>query len=72
MAHIICIVCCYFVCSVDSLILKPLDDLFYAMLDDGASSANNSEAMAARSRIPVMFDDPLPQNNPIDAYFTRD
>lgn len=72
MAHIIYIVCCYFVCSVDSLILKPLDDLFHAMLDDGASSANNNEAMAARSRIPVMFDDPLPQNNPIDAYFTRD
>ncbi|KAL7548768.1 hypothetical protein ACHAWF_012029 [Thalassiosira exigua] len=61
--------------DLDSLILKPLDDLFLAMLGEGggndaADEARSKEVVAARSRIPVMFDDPLPKS--IDAYFTRD
>jgi hypothetical protein len=51
--------------DLDSLILKPMDDLYDAML-----LAN--DANPAKSRIPVMFDEPLPRNNPIDAFFTRD
>lgn len=50
--------------DLDSLILKPLDDLFDAMLEGPTASS--------AGRIPVMFNDPLPQNNPIDAFFTRD
>jgi hypothetical protein len=48
--------------DLDSLILRPLDDLFDAMLD------GNSE----NGKIPVMFDENLPDKNPIDAFFTRD
>lgn len=74
--------------DLDSLVLKPLDDLFLAMLGTGdkydgvmiASRVSTSgggdepfstEVTEARSRIPVMFDDPLPARS-IDAYFTRD
>lgn len=76
--------------DLDSLVLKPLDDLFLAMLgtndnndDDIASSGDqgggnatdgakfSTEVSEARSRIPVMFDNPLPVKS-IDAYFTRD
>ena len=76
--------------DLDSLVLKPLDDLFLAMLgtndnnDDGIASSGDqgggnatdgakfsTEVSEARSRIPVMFDNPLPVKS-IDAYFTRD
>ncbi|KAL7479831.1 hypothetical protein ACHAW6_005553 [Cyclotella cf. meneghiniana] len=50
--------------DLDSLILKPLDDLFDAMLE--------GPTVSSAGRIPVMFNHPLPQNNPIDAFFTRD
>ncbi|KAL9187354.1 hypothetical protein ACHAXT_001457 [Thalassiosira profunda] len=62
--------------DLDSLVLKPMDDLFHAMLGDkGGSSGSgggvSKEVAEARSRIPVMFNDPLPEKS-IDAYFTRD
>lgn len=58
--------------DLDSLILKPLDDLFLAMLGGGGGGGGIPEEMAeARSRIPVMFNDPLPTPS-IDAYFTKD
>jgi len=47
--------------DLDSLVIKPLDDLFDAMLDD---------EKRAHSRIPVMHGDSLPQK--IEAFFTRD
>lgn len=62
--------------DLDSLILKPLDDLFIAMLGDNNSSSGNGElskeVKEAQSRVPVMFNDPLPESNKLDAYFTRD
>ncbi|KAL7524410.1 hypothetical protein ACHAXR_001557 [Thalassiosira sp. AJA248-18] len=68
--------------DLDSLVLKPLDDLFLAMLggagdDDNNNNQGNSggqfskEVAEARSRIPVMFNEPLPTKS-IDAYFTKD
>jgi hypothetical protein len=71
--------------DLDSLVLKPMDDLFLAMMGTNAEhrsdivSGNGNtdglfsskETTDARSRIPVMFDNPLPGNS-IDAYFTRD
>lgn len=63
--------------DLDSLVLKPMDDLFHAMLDNndnniagGGSGVVSKEATEARSRIPVMFNEPLPKS--IDAYFTKD
>jgi len=49
--------------DMDTLILQPLDDLFHSMLQTPQSTE-------ARSRLPVMFDTPLP--NQIDAFFTKD
>lgn len=63
--------------DLDSLVLKPMDDLFLAMLggdDDGGTGqapSSKRELIGARSRIPVMFNEPLPTKS-IDAYFTRD
>ncbi len=66
--------------DLDSLVLKPMDDLFLAMLGTDYHSSTGSgsgdvkfstEVTFARSRIPVMFDNPLPAKS-IDAYFTRD
>jgi len=64
--------------DLDSLVLKPLDDLFHAMLGatDGhmegdAGRGESNEVTEARERIPVMFDNPLPKRS-IDAYFTKD
>ena len=50
--------------DIDTLVLKPFDDLFDAMLD--------GSRLDARERIPVMFDKELPPSNDIQAYFTRD
>jgi hypothetical protein len=68
--------------DLDSLVLKPLDDLFDVMLgDDRVTDANvgNKEVgggrerlESTRKRISVMHNDPLPQSGSIDAYFTRD
>ena len=62
--------------DLDSLILKPLDDLFIAMLGNDERSSGNGmlskEVKDAQSRVPVMFNDPLPEINKLDAYFTRD
>lgn len=64
--------------DLDSLVLKPMDDLFLAMLGDGNGSDNSGsdglskEVKDARSRVSVMFNDPLPETNKLDAYFTRD
>jgi len=65
--------------DLDSLVLRPLDDLFFAMLGEtkaGSGSENvgtigAKEVADARKRIPVMHDEPLPTKS-IDAYFTRD
>ena len=54
--------------DLDSLILRPLDDLYDAML----LSHRDTTGKNARSRIPIMFDEPLPVDRPIDAFFTRD
>ena len=50
--------------DLDSLILQPLDELFDVMMDGSRSPSSNN--------IAVMFDEPLPEANPIDAFFTRD
>jgi len=57
--------------DLDSLILKPLDDLFLAMLGGGGGD-DADDAEEARKRVPVMFDAPLPPSSSINAYFTRD
>lgn len=66
--------------DLDSLILKPMDDLFDVMLADkllidmGNEGGGGGEESieSARNRISVMHDEPLPQSGSIDAYFTRD
>lgn len=65
--------------DLDSLVLKPMDDLFDVMLADKLIGVDvNKEGVgkqsleSARKRISVMHDDPLPQSGSIDAYFTRD
>lgn len=59
--------------DLDSIILKPLDDLFDVMMDSsmGVNGVGaGGGAAAARSRIPVNFNEALPKQ--VDAYFTRD
>lgn len=60
--------------DLDSLVLRPLDDLFDAMLLSSPPTTDNKHGKDndAGSRIPVMFDEPLPVDHPIDAFFTRD
>ena len=66
--------------DLDSLILKPMDDLFDVMLAEKSNDSNVKEGNldggedieTIRKRIAVMHDDPLPQSGSIDAYFTRD
>jgi hypothetical protein len=48
--------------DMDCVLLRPLDDLFDAMIEGPQS--------AAAKNIPVMFGNPLPEK--IDAFFTRD
>lgn len=48
--------------DMDCILLRPLDDLFDAMIDSPQSAAANN--------LPVMFGNPLPEK--IDAFFTRD
>ena len=51
--------------DLDSLVLRPMDELFDAMLlADGGT--------AKKHPIPVMLDQKLPTTTPIDAFFTRD
>ena len=57
--------------DLDSLILKPMDDLFDVMLADKEGGGKDS-LESARQRISVMHDDPLPQLGSVDAYFTKD
>ncbi|KAL7460009.1 hypothetical protein ACHAXS_000477 [Conticribra weissflogii] len=54
--------------DLDSLVLKPLDDLFDVMMENDVVSTD--DGAVARSRIPVMFDEPIPKQ--VDAFFTRD
>ena len=59
--------------DLDTMVLKPMDDLFDAMIDDvdeGKGGGNNDSSIVARRRMPVMFNATLPKK--IDAYFTRD
>ena len=58
--------------DLDSLILKPLDDLFLAMMGGGGGGDDADDVEEARKRVPVMFDAPLPPSSSINAYFTRD
>lgn len=69
--------------DLDSLILKPMDDLFDVMLADkllidvgnnneGGGGGEEESIESARGRISVMHDNPLPESGSIDAYFTRD
>ncbi len=56
--------------DLDTLVLKPMDDLFDVMIDgvaDVDTTANNNN-----KGIEVAFHDPLPQHTPINAFFTRD
>lgn len=56
--------------DLDTLVLRPMDDLFDVMIDgvaDVDTTANNNN-----KGIEVAFHDPLPQNTPINAFFTRD
>uniref|UniRef100_A0A7S1ZB82 Glycosyltransferase family 8 protein n=1 Tax=Ditylum brightwellii TaxID=49249 RepID=A0A7S1ZB82_9STRA len=50
--------------DLDTLILRPLDDLFDVMIDDSDASS------LARNKIPVMHDAEIPKK--VDAMFTRD
>lgn len=52
--------------DVDTLILRPLDDLFDAM----ASSSASGDAPSRHADLRIMFDAPIPPR--IDAFFTRD
>jgi len=52
--------------DLDTIILRPMDVLFDAMLD--TATAGGGERAA--TDIPIMFDKPLPPR--VDAYFTRD
>ena len=56
--------------DLDTLILRPLDDLFDVMIDgvnDEEGGANNG-----KQKIEVAFHDTLPTKQPINAFFTRD
>ena len=57
--------------DLDSLILRPLDDLFVAMLGTNGGG-HTRDVKEARSRISVMFNNALPESKDLDAYFTRD
>lgn len=56
--------------DLDTLVLKPLDGLFDVMID-GVSAAAAGEGSGGQ-QIAVAFNDPIPQQQPIDAFFTRD
>ena len=59
--------------DIDSLILKPLDDLFLVMLNsDGSKDQTkiNDYGGANLKNVPVMYEKPIPQI--VDAFFTRD
>ena len=58
--------------DLDSLILKPMDDLFDVMLADKLIGKEEESIESARKRVAVMHDNPLPQSGSIDAFFTRD
>jgi len=51
--------------DLDTIVLRPMDGLFDAMLNDDNSAAAND-----MNKLPIMFDKPLPPR--VDAYFTRD
>ena len=51
--------------DLDSLVLKPLDDLFHAML--GTNNTTNYTSKPA-----IMFGRPLPEPHQLQAFFTRD
>lgn len=51
--------------DLDTIVLKPLDQLFDAMLNE-----DNSVKEKPSSLLPIMFDKPLPPR--VDAFFTRD
>ena len=52
--------------DLDSMMLKPMDDVFESMLFDAASE----ESIAARKNLPVMYGEEMPPV--VDAFFTRD
>ena len=69
--------------DLDCLVLKPLDDLFDAMIQDSSNSTSNRAAAAAvnsatkrdtagRERIPAMWVNATDMPETIDAFFTRD
>lgn len=58
--------------DLDCLILKPLDDLFDAMIEDSSTSSSRAAAVAQRRRIPAMWVNATDMPDTIDAFFTRD
>mmetsp|Transcript_464 Transcript_464/g.693 ORF Transcript_464/g.693 Transcript_464/m.693 type:complete len:495 (+) Transcript_464:306-1790(+) len=55
--------------DLDTLVLRPLDDLFDVMID-GVTDDDND--IGKTKKIEVAFHDPLPTKQPINAFFTRD
>lgn len=56
--------------DLDSLVLRPMDELFHSMLGDNGDKNAKDQTKDARTKVPVMHDGELPET--IDAYFTRD
>jgi hypothetical protein len=67
--------------DLDTLVLKPMDDLFDAMIDgvidnnnnkSSSNTNNNNSGKRNNGGIDVAFNDPIDTAQPINAFFTRD
>ena len=58
--------------DLDTLILRPLDDLFDVMIDGVNKDEETNNEQQQQTKIEVAFHDPLPTKQPINAFFTRD
>ena len=58
--------------DLDTLILRPLDDLFDVMIDGVNKDKEDTNGEQQQTTIEVAFHDPLPTKQPINAFFTRD
>ena len=66
--------------DLDTLVLKPMDGLYDAMIDGVVNKSNNNNHDGSNSNtkgnknggIDVAFNDPIDNTQPINAFFTRD
>ena len=58
--------------DLDTLVLKPMDALYDVMMDGVMSSSTKKNNKSNGGGIDVAFNDPMPQQQPINAFFTRD